>query len=411
MKNIITAIGNEDLNNILKKYNQVNVLYKDIQYEEGINEILNTENNVDLLIISDDILLNKNIFEIVNEIILIKKEIEIIIIFSKKLEIDNLYKIKNIKKIILKDDNYVLNILNLILENNEINYASLKKENSADNKEINIKNIINNNISIINKIKNKLKRKKINNVFTVLGCPGVGKTIFIGILAKIYAEKGQKVLLIDLDFKYKNLHILFRKKKYPKLVYKKLNNEEFINEFKLNESNLNKLKVKINKNIDLISSADIIFDENYIINNERINNLFNILKEKYNIILIDTNSEEKLSIMQQVINNSNKIVYLIEDNLLQLSKAKQKLLDYIENYKIEKERINIICNKRQYLRKKNFILKIIFKKVKIIRYINYSKEYEKLINSNLKKEIPKKIKKDYIYIIKELSEGEILRWN
>ena len=40
MKKIITALNNPNLNEELKKENDVKILFKDIQYKEGIIEIL-----------------------------------------------------------------------------------------------------------------------------------------------------------------------------------------------------------------------------------------------------------------------------------------------------------------------------------------------------------------------------------
>ena len=50
------------------------------------------------------------------------------------------------------------------------------------------------------------------------------------------------------------------------------------------------------------------------------------------------------------------------------------------------------------------ILKIIFKKIKIIGCINYNKEFNNLINNNLKIEIPKKIKKEFQNIINKIEK-------
>ena len=44
MKKIITAIGDENLNIFLKKQNNVEVIGNDIQYQEGIFEILEKNN-------------------------------------------------------------------------------------------------------------------------------------------------------------------------------------------------------------------------------------------------------------------------------------------------------------------------------------------------------------------------------
>ena len=404
MKNIITAIGDEDIYNILKGYKELNILYKDIQYEEGIIEAINLTKNAEIIIINNEIIVNKELEEIVQEIILKNKNIKIIILNFKELEYKNLEKIKNIKKIINKDENLINNLLNYLLEKNDINikYEIKTIENNIKNEKIK------NNINLLELIKNKLKKEKQKNIITILGTQGIGKTIFSGILTKIYSENNYKVLLIDFDFEFKNLHILFNVKNHPKNIYKKLNNEEFLNEFKLKENNLNKLKVKINKNIKLISSADLIFDENYKINEENIEKIFNNLKQEFDVIIIDTNSEiinqSKSDIMNSVIKNSDKVIYLIENNLLQLKKSKKYLFEKIKQYDIEKNKINIICNKKDCMQKNLDILKIIFKKIKIIGCINYNKEFNILINNNLKIEIPKKIKKEFQNIINKIEK-------
>ena len=44
MIKIITAVNNPNLNEELKKENDVEILFKDIQYKEGIIEILENKN-------------------------------------------------------------------------------------------------------------------------------------------------------------------------------------------------------------------------------------------------------------------------------------------------------------------------------------------------------------------------------
>ena len=53
MKKIITALAEPQLNNELKKEKDFIVIGKDIQYQEGVIEILETEKEVDFLIISE----------------------------------------------------------------------------------------------------------------------------------------------------------------------------------------------------------------------------------------------------------------------------------------------------------------------------------------------------------------------
>ena len=82
MKNIITAIGEEEIYNILKEYKELNILYKDIQYEEGIIEAINLTQNVEIIIINNELIVNKELEKIVQEIILLISSI-----FSSRISI------------------------------------------------------------------------------------------------------------------------------------------------------------------------------------------------------------------------------------------------------------------------------------------------------------------------------------
>ena len=53
MKKIITAIGNPALNNRLKEELAYNVIATDIQYQEGILEIMQKEKDIDIIIMSE----------------------------------------------------------------------------------------------------------------------------------------------------------------------------------------------------------------------------------------------------------------------------------------------------------------------------------------------------------------------
>lgn len=53
MNKIITAIGNPNLNFKLKKEKEFEIIAEDIQYQEGILEYLEKDNNIDYLIVSE----------------------------------------------------------------------------------------------------------------------------------------------------------------------------------------------------------------------------------------------------------------------------------------------------------------------------------------------------------------------
>ena len=53
MKTIITALLNKTVNDKLKEYNEIQVIMNDIQYQDGIIEALETNNNIDYIILSE----------------------------------------------------------------------------------------------------------------------------------------------------------------------------------------------------------------------------------------------------------------------------------------------------------------------------------------------------------------------
>ena len=116
--NVITAIGNPIINEKLKNVENVNVIGKDIQYQEGILEILDSREDIDLVIVSDILPDEYGFYNLINQIKRIKEEIEIIVFLEEKnSDIESFLNSKNIYKI------YYLNEINI---NNFINNFNAK---------------------------------------------------------------------------------------------------------------------------------------------------------------------------------------------------------------------------------------------------------------------------------------------
>ena len=84
MKKIITAINNPKLNEELKKETNFEIIGKDIQYEEAILEVLENVKTIDLIILSEKILGEMKIEELIEKIKLINEQIKIIVILEKE---------------------------------------------------------------------------------------------------------------------------------------------------------------------------------------------------------------------------------------------------------------------------------------------------------------------------------------
>ena len=370
MQVVITALLNKTVNEKLKEYKEIKVIMNDIQYQEGIIEALEINKNINVLILSELLPGQLNIKELIEEIKKINNKIKIIIFLEKEnknlenylyakeninIFYNNEIEIKDIVKLIINKSEKEelkkeINELKEIIMNKdekEINYIKNKEENKNNkliitNEEIEkieqeIENEYLDNI-FINKIKNKFnnlfknKNNQNSKIILISGTPGVGKSIFTVNIAKAFAKKKNKILIIDMDFYTNSIETLFGVKN-KKENYNQENEQESFEKFIL----------KINSKINLISNIDEIFPQNNIEEITRLKQLEK-LKEKYDYIIIDTGSQNE-NYMQIIFDKCNKVIFLTEPNLLQIKKAKNILNKYINELQIEKEKIFILFNK------------------------------------------------------------------
>ena len=174
MKKIITALGNEKIYNILKQENDIEIVVNDIQYKEGIVEVLEKYFDIDFIIINNLLQGEISLEDLIKKIIKINNNIKIILIIEKKNEeINN----NGIYKILYNNENLIRQIIEIINgnkydieiknENNNLKNIISKKDKKIKNKlNSNKINFIKINKLILNKLKIKLfniNNKKINN--------------------------------------------------------------------------------------------------------------------------------------------------------------------------------------------------------------------------------------------------------
>ena len=401
---ILTALQDPKTNEILKEKTKHNIIETDIQYQEGILETLEKNNKIDLIIISQLLPGNIGFKDLINKIKIINNNIEIIAILeNKNNELKDFLKQKNINSIFYNNEITIDELINvieekdknkkemeinkeikllkeIILENNK-KIEQNKKEKKINKilsilKEEKIKIIKNSKINNIKKFKNKINKTK-NKIISVVGIPGVGKSIFISLFSKNIKHK--KILIIDFDIYNKSLDLIFG-------YNTKVQQEKAI--------------IKINNNIDLLSKIEIFFKESYIEKN-KIKNILDSFSKKYDLIIIDNTSEYSCEHTKEILKNSDSIIFLSDANLIELNKTKKLLEKYINKWKIEKERINVVFNKININSINNKILNNLFSDFNILGKINFSNKYNLIINNNLKI-LNKKINKEYINIIKKM---------
>ena len=132
MKKIITAIGNNILNDNLKKTNRYEIIGKDIQYKEGILEVLQYEKNIDVLIISEILDGQIEFKRLISNILKLNDKIDIIVFVEEEnketknfLYGKGIFKIYKNNEINMKDLENVLK--NKISENTDVLNEEIKR--------------------------------------------------------------------------------------------------------------------------------------------------------------------------------------------------------------------------------------------------------------------------------------------
>lgn len=383
IKKIITAIGTNELNKKIRERKIYEVIGNDIPYQDGVLDILKGNSEINILILSETI---PGEYEIKNFIIEIKKTnpyIELIVFIKEEnQELKNFFIRNGINKIYIDGENTLEEILNdIYFINNETN---LNLEIEKLREIIKEKTIENNSKKLVSKNIKKENYLKISKSIAITGYFGSGKSLFTVLFAKAANKLNLKTLIIDFDILNNSISTLFNISKYNKSKF---------------YDNLEQYIVKINNNISIFTGIDILFNEENKINFDKIKEMINKFKEKYNLILFDTSSEINLKYVKTSLVNVQKIIFLIEPNLIELKKSKELLEVYLEDWEIPRYKFNIVLNKVNVNSIDTEIISNIFSQIKIIGKINFSKNYTALANNTNFKFINLK---DYEKIIRKI---------
>lgn len=374
---ILTAMGNPELNMKMQEYEEFEIISKDIQYKEGILEILEDKKEVDILILTNNILGELDFKELINKIIKIKNNLKIIVFLDKEDEkIEQYLNSKNIYKI------YFLNKINFDLFIKDF-FKNSQKNNFKIAQEIQeFKGLIYENKKIKENKKLNLKNCK-TKIISITGNYNSGKTVFSYIFSNYISNKNYRVLIIDMNLENNDLEsILIRKvKKHLKNNLKILNFNFIIKKIKNNLFCSINMKNELNKLNEL---------EVY-----KIKEIFTKVNLDYDIILIDTQSNIKNLFIEKILKISDKIIFLSEENLFEVQKMEDILEIISHDIKIKNDKIKVILNKTNEY-------KILDYDTKIIGRIPYNSLYTKLINNNFEKNDLEKLNSIYEKIYSNL---------
>lgn len=348
-KKIITALGINSLNSKLKRYDEIEVIGNDIPYQDGVLDILKENSEINIIILHEDLVGEYEIKDFINKIFEVNKCVEIAIFMeNENIRLRNFLEKKNITKIFIDGELELEEIVQKILKSNNDNY-NLEVEKLKD---------------MIDDNKNK---RNINSskVIAISGNYGCGKSIVTALLGQAGKKSKMKTIIIDFDIINNSINTIFRIRKSSNY----LDDSNFINYIS-----------HISNNLDIFCEISSLFTEGNKISFEKVENLILELKDMYDLILIDTSSETTLKFIKVVLANVDKIVFLVEPNLLQIKKAENLLEVYIEDWEVYPKKIEILFNKVDGNSIDENILREIFGKFKILGKINHSNKFTEIAN-------------------------------
>lgn len=394
LKKVITAINNPILNDKLLNCKNIKVLKNDIQYKEGILEILELEKNIDILILSENLPGEINLIELLLKIK--KNNIKIFIILeTENDELKNTLFDYGIKNIYYNDKITIDELVKIIeketIESNEelkneiekLKEIISEKEYRNERKKAKFykEKIRKNLLDIYKKMSKKHEKCTTQNnkkIIIFCGNYNSGKSIVLALFTKILFKKSKKNLVIN--FNEKNNDIFF--------ILNKRNNKN-------NDENI------IEKNENLSSKIDVIDGKIFVESGKFNKEKFEKINANYERIYIENYFENDNEIEQEILKISNEIIFLSQPNLLEISKSKKILERYINRYLIEKEKINILFNKYNKYSIDENLLKKIFFEFNFIGKIKFNNKYNLLLNGQVFMSI-KKLRKEYFKIYKKI---------
>lgn len=395
---VITAIGTPYLNERVSQIDDMEVICKDILYQEGVIELLESNKEINMLLVSNILPSECDFRTLINQVKNINENIEIVVFLDKRdLELETFLNSKQIYKIyelsntdidifltslkhindgLAKEVNDLRNLL--VNKNDNINKFKKLKNTISNNKAV-ATEAIKRNKKIIKNLKSSERKKiKISNtkVVIIAGTFGTGKTIFSILLSQYISKQDKKVALIDCDFFNNSIKTMIGIAEYKYKLSEEL--DVFVHEV---TSRLHVLRIGK-------KSENFIQRDKY-----NIKQILSYLKFKYDFIIIDTSSNMLFEYTKIVLTCGDKIIFLVEPNISEIKKSRDLLEIFINDFNIEVDKIKILFNKTNKYQIANSILEEIFSKFEVIGNMEYEEKYNLFINKNFNVYFDEKIRK------------------
>ncbi len=335
---------NNFVNEELAKDPEIQVVERDLLYQEAVLECIEEHEKIDFLLLNEE-LPGEKIIDFIKRISNVK-----IILFTEKSP--------------KEDKKYLQNLVYKVYQNGEITVEKIKqiikKENYTEEleKEIAVLKKILLEKEEKNAIKNILNKKRgirkdiRGKIISITGIPSISKTITTIDILNAITNKENKVLLINIDIL--NIEI-------EKILEK-------------------------STQIQIKKAKEILFNHGKKNSIENIENQLRKLKKKFDYIIIVNSTECFFEVNQKILEIADLIFFIIEKNIKNMKISDNLLKIYDEHWKICMLKVKIILN--QIILKNNNIKKTTMElipyteKNQIIKYTKRkSNFYKKLLNT------------------------------
>lgn len=352
MKKVLTALGNETLNNELKKYSKYDVVSEDLFYQEAVLDFLKIE-DVDVIILSGLLQGQYDMIEFVKTVK--KKNITsriILIVDTISEEEKNILISKGIFDILYDSEIEISDVIEVVDREEPINIKKQLEKEAALMKAVSVREEreefeTNSNPVLITKIQKQ-------EVITVSGIAGCGKSTFIVNLVKNMAKKtNAKILLIDLNTLNGNLDILLNVNKIPENVEILIDEDkkcginyvaDLVSKNRFDTNVLDELVISCGEFDFLSGNTSLHYCQN-VLNINCYKKLIEAAKEKYDFIFIDTSSNLFLDSTKWSLQESNRVLFVTEDTEICLKKSVQFLEVIFQMWGIWKNKVQLVLNK------------------------------------------------------------------
>ena len=394
MKRILTAMGNENLNRELMKFVKYDLNEKDLFYQEAVTDIL-AEEKYDVFIVSSLLQGQLEFCEFIEKVRKIDSLMRIIIVSD---EIEDVFKRKMSE----------FNIVDLFVDSNvsiKDIVDAIDREEPLKNRYMVDKRVLSSKVEEVKREYNDiaLKKEKMNSVIleevtqkqeviVVNGINGAGKSTVAANISRILAKKtSSKILLIDLDTLNGNLDEILDIHKVPQNVDLLIDNDkkcglnyavELISKNRFDVNVFDELVIK-SGDVDILTGNTSLYYCQNVLSEFYYNTILNCAKEKYDFIVIDSSSNVFLDSTKWALQQANRVFFVTENNYVSMKKAMQLIEVYTNNWRIWKDKIEIIVNKFRSTGIEIEVIKKIFDDYKVIGKIKNEEEVDEIAYSKI----------------------------